>query len=324
MKPFLSIAATITIASILTGILPGCSKTQQTVMTGMAETAEIDIAAKIAGRLNMLYVNEGDVVKEGDTVARFESLELDAKVGQARAALAAARAKLSMAQNGLRPQEKDAAERMFLQAKAQADLMEKTWTRMQKLSRDSVVSAQEFDQIEAQYLAAKEAMEGAKLKVSMAKEGTRIEDRSAAVALVAQAEQAYQEALAWRNEQILTSPISGEVAKKIAHKGEIVSAGAPILTLVDPSDIWVIVSVKETDMNQFRMGAEFKGKIPALGDTVAPFVVTFIAPMGEFASWRPTNQKGGFDIKTFEIHARPQSRILGLRAGMTVNFEMNN
>ena len=77
------------------------------LMTGMVETAEIDVAAKVPGRIAQLRVDEGQTVRQGDTIAILESRQFDAKVGQALGGLSAARAKLAMAQNGLRPQEKD-------------------------------------------------------------------------------------------------------------------------------------------------------------------------------------------------------------------------
>jgi|WetSurMetagenome_2_1015567.scaffolds.fasta_scaffold02452_2 HlyD family secretion protein len=292
-------------------------------LTGMAETAEIDVAGKVAGRIEEMRVSEGSIVGRDDTLACMGSRELDAKVGQARAALAAAKAKLTLANNGLRPQEKDAANRLYLQAKAQADLMEKTWSRVSKLAGDSVVSGQERDQVEAQYQAALEAREAAAAGLSLANEGTRAEDKSAAFALVAQAAQAMSEAQAWRDELVITSPISGEVVRRVAHKGEVVAAGAPILTLIDTADTWVVLMVKETDMKPLRMGAEFPAVVPALGDTSVNLTVAYVAPMGDFATWRPTSQKGGFDVKTFEIHLRPKTPVPGLRAGMSVHVKVD-
>jgi HlyD family secretion protein len=294
----------------------------QMIQTGMVETAEIDISSKIPGRISRLFVDEGAIVHKGDTLAIIESRELDAKVGQAQAALKAAKAKLAMARNGSRPQEKDAAEKLYQQAKAQADLMEKTWNRVQKLAGDSVISSQERDQVEAQFLAAKDAMAAAEAKLSMAREGSRFEDRDAAAALVAQAEQACTEAGAWQDEKIIICPIDGEISKRIMRRGEIVGAGAPIVSIVDNNDAWVVVAVKENDLSRFRMDAAFTAHVPALGDTAIEIVVRYLAPMGEFATWRATNQKGGFDLKTFEVHLKPRGRVEGLRAGMSINIAL--
>jgi HlyD family secretion protein len=308
------------IAITLFVVLKDRSAPAPVIMTAMAETAEIDVAAKIPGRIAQVRFGEGAFVKKGDTLAILESRELDAKVGQAQAALRAAKARLTMANTGLRPQEKEGAEKLYLQAKAQADLMEKTWTRVKKLSDDSIVSRQERDQVEAQFVATREAMSAAEAKLSLAREGSRIEDREAAAALVAQAQAACAEVEAWSSERTVTAPVNGEVAKQIMREGEIVGAGAPILTIIDIKDVWIVLTVKETELSPFRMGSPFNARIPALGDTLCPFRVSYLAPMGDFATWRPTSQKGGFDQKTFEVHLRPAQPIDGLRAGMSVNI----
>ena len=114
-----------------------------------------------------------------------------------------------------------------------------------------------------------------------------------------------------------------EIAIHSLLVGEIVAAGAPIVTIVDPYDQWLIVQVRETDMNHFRKGMTVTGNIPALGDTAVPFSVVVIAPMGDFATWRPTHQKGEFDVRTFEVRLRPDRPLADLRAGMSVNITLS-
>lgn len=294
---------------------------QPVLLSGTVETAHIDVASKIPGRIDSLFVREGDMVSKGSVLVKLQSKEMLAKVEQARGTMEAARAKLTMAINGLRPQEKDAVQKMYSQSKAQYDLLEKTWTRIRKLYEDSVISLQERDQIEAQFTGAKEQMDAAKSKWDMAKEGTRVEDREAAQSLYYQAQNGYIEAMAYADELIQKSPINGEVEKTVAHSGEIVAAGYPIITLIDTSDKWIVVQVKETAMTKFKMGNHFKGTVPALGKTL-DFKVCYISPMADFATWRPTNQKGEFDVRTFEIHLRPVGDQADLRPGMTVNFTL--
>lgn len=304
----------------VTFILSFEKKSQPQILSGIVETRHIDVASKIPGRLDSLFVQEGDTVKKGDILAIMESKEMKAKVEQARGAMKAANAKYDMAKNGARPQELSAAEKAYLQAKAQLDLYEKTYKRVQNLHTDSVVSSQEFDQVHAQYTAARELTEAAKAKYEMIKEGARAEDRIAAQSLLYQAENAYQEALAYAEELSIKSPINGEVEKIISDPGEIIGAGYPVLTLFDPNDQWVILQVKENQMSKFTKGAKFRGTVPALNNDTLTFAVTYISPMADFALWRPTNQRGEFDIRTFEIHLRTDNKNSGLRAGMTVNF----
>ena len=288
-------------------------------VTGVTETTSIDVASKIAGRVETLLVQEGDTVKKGQVVATLISREMDAKVEQARAMMDAAGARRQMAINGTRPQEKEAAYKLYLQAKSQYDLLGKTWERISRLYEQNVVSMQERDQVYAQYTAAQSSMEAAKARYDLALEGARPEDVRAADSAFRQAANAYKEAMVYHDELKLTSPIDGEVMKRIVKAGEIAAAGYPVLTLVDLSDVWVVLQLREDRLPTVSMGKILKGKIPALGNKSFDFRVTYIAPMADFATWRPTNQKGDFDLKTFEIHLRPATNIAGLRGGMSVN-----
>ena len=81
-----------------------------------------------------------------------------------------------------------------------------------------------------------------------------------------------------------------------------------------------MVQLREQYLEHVRMGAVFKGIVPALGNREVEFKVTYIAPLGDFATWRATNNSGSFDLKTFEIHGVPVEPTEGLRPGMSVIF----
>jgi HlyD family secretion protein len=108
------------------------------------------------------------------------------------------------------------------------------------------------------------------------------------------------------------------VSKKIVDAGEMVAAGYPVFTILNPNDTWVVLQVKEDQMKAITMGAKFKGIVRALAEEEHEFEVYYIAPMADFATWKPTNQKGDFDVKTFEVHLRSMTPIQNLRPGMTV------
>lgn len=292
------------------------------VITGLVEITDVDVASKIPGRIDSIFVNEGDFVKKGQILAKLQSKEIDAKVEQSKGQLEAAKFKYQMALNGARPEEKDAVKKLYLQAKHQFDLAEKTWNRMYKMYQDSVISSQEKDVYEFQYKAAMEQMLAAKSKYDMILKGTRYEEIEMAKGLLYQAENGLKEAMAYQDEIYIKSPIDGELQKKVVDSGEVLSAGYPVFTILDLNDVWVTIQLKETDMNSIKIGNHYKGRITALGNKEYTFEVTYISPMGDFANWRPTNQKGDFDVKTFEIRLRAKEKIDGLRPGMTVNIEL--
>ena len=164
-------------------------------------------------------------------------------------------------------------------------------------------------------------MDAAKSKYELVLKGARNEEIMMAEANFRQAESAFREVLAYDDELTIFSPGDGEINKKVIDAGEIVSAGYPIFTVLDLYDTWIVLQIREDKMSRFQKDSVFKGVVPALDNKEFEFAVTYIAPMGEFATWKPTNQKGEFDLKTFEIRLRPKNKINGLRPGMTVNIK---
>ena len=312
--------ASLPLAAILIGagiLIARSFASEGTVLTGIVEIREVDVASKIPGRIASLYIKEGEPVRQGQLLAVLTSREIDAKVGQAGGALKAAQARLQMAHNGARPEERDAVETLYRQAQHQFSLAEKTWNRVRSIYRDSIISTQEYDQAEFQYRAAKEQMEAARAKYQMVLNGTRIEELHGAQALEEQARNALNEALAYQGETRIVSPADGQMCKRIAEPGEIVSAGYPVMTVLDTADVWVTLQVREDLMPSIRMGRTISVIIPAVGETAVPFRVSYIAAMADFATWKATNQKGDFDLRTFEVRLRTEHPVPGLRPGMT-------
>jgi HlyD family secretion protein len=317
-KIILGVPALIVIVSVIVLVVKASSP-DETIITGMAEATEIDVASKIPGRVDTVLVKEGDVVTRGQLLAVLESKEINAKVEQARGAMDAAHARLSMALRGARPEEKEAVKKLYQQAQAQFELAQKTWTRVERVYRDSLISTQERDQVEFQFKAARDQMDAAKAKLDMVMNGARSEEIDGAKSLFHQAENAYAEAMAYNGETRITSKINGEVTKRIVDAGEMAAGGYPIFTLLDPTDMWVTIQVREDQLGAIKKGMTLKARIPALNNAAYDFDVETLAAMGDYATWRPTKQKGEFDLKTFEVRLRAKSPVAGLRPGMSVN-----
>ena len=316
-KIILSVPLIIIIISVYV-LVSKASSEKETTITGIVECTNVDVASKIPGRIDSILVEEGQTVRKGEVLAYLESKEMDAKVAQAQSLVEAAKSKYDMARNGARPEEKEAVQKLYYQAKHQYELADKTYKRFMNMYRDSLVSAQEKDQVEFQYKAAKEQMDAAKAKYDLVLKGARSEEIAGAEALYNQAQNGLREAIAYQQELTVKAPMTGELSKKIVDPGEVIASGYPIFTVLNLSDSWVTLQLREDNMSRVKLGSTFKGIIPALGNKKADFQVSFIAPMGDFANWKPTNQKGDFDLKTFEIKLKPKNPIDGLRPGMTV------
>lgn len=286
-------------------------------LQGEADATKVDVAAKVAGRLATIEVKEGDPVKRGDLVATLESPEIRARLDQAEAARAGAVAQRDKADSGAREEEIRAAKSQWDRARHAADLAEVSFGRLDRLARDGVVPNQRRDEAEAQWRTSRDAAEAAKAMYDLALAGARREDRASAAALVSRAEGAVDEVQAYLDETKVAAPAAGEVYRRNVEPGEIVPAGFPIVTLVDLSDLWVTFQVREDLLERLKMGATVPARFPALGNEEVALTVSFVAPQGDFATWRATSAQGGFDLKTFEVRARPARPVPGLRPGMS-------
>ena len=288
------------------------------VMQGEVVATEVSVSAKVPGRVAQVVVREGDRVMAGDPVAVLKSPEIDAKMEQAMAARSAAEAEKNKADTGARAEQIREAKNMWERARAGAELAEKSFGRVDRLHADGVVPAQRRDEAEAALKSARSLEDAARAGYEMALSGARVEDRAAAAALVRRASGAVAEVQAAADETTLRAPVAGEVARRNLEPGEIAPAGFPVVTLVDTADSWVVFQVREDRLAPFKMGAALKGKVPGIGGKEIDLKVTYVAPQGEFATWRSTKAQGGFDLRTFEVRARPASPVEGLRPGMTV------
>ena len=290
---------------------------EKTLIQGEAEAAEYRVSGKVPGRVEMYLFDEGEQVKKGDTLVIIYSPEVEAKKAQALAAREMAEAVNEKAHNGAQREQIAGAYELYQKAKAGEEIYRKSYERVQRLFDKGVVSAQKRDEVEAQYKAAVATVRAAKSQYDMALAGARKEDKAAAEAQVARVDGILKEVAAAEAERYLLSPCDGEVSEKFPKVGELVGQGSPVMSIVDLTDVWFTFAVREDMLSNFSMGSTVMVKIPALGDDKYPVVVTHLKAMGTYATWRSTQQNGGYDVRTFDVKCRPIADIPGLRPGMT-------
>ena len=288
---------------------------------GQIEAQQYNISSKIAGRVNQILVRKGDEVQKGQLIFTLLSPEIDAKLSQAVAGKDAAEALAEGVNIGARKQQIEAAREKWQQAKAAADLMEKTFQRIDTLFREGVVAEQKRDETSTQLESAKHAASAAYQMFQLAEEGARNEEKKAAAGKVAMAAGAVAEVEVYAAETRTLSWHDGEVTQILLQSGELAPQGFPVVTIMDMHDAWAVFHVREDRLNEFRKGREFTVLIPALDNSRQQFQVSHVAVMGDFATWRATNGDTGFDMRSFEIEARPVQPIEGLRAGMSILVE---
>ncbi len=290
---------------------------QPEMITGEVCADEYRVANKVPGRLSQLFVEEGQHVRAGDTLAYISSPEVDAKMQQARAARAAADAQSTKAQNGARQQQIASAYEMWQKAEVGVDIAKKSFDRVQTLYDKKVISAQKRDEAEAQYRAAVATSNAAKLQYDMAREGAQSEDKAAASALVRQAEGAVSEVESYVRDRYLLAPCDGEVAEIYAKRSDLIGTGSPVMSILDMSSLWITVSVREDLLGDLRVGNTVDVRIPALGEKTYRCKVTYLKAMATYAVWRATKINGQYDVKSFDVKLVPVEPIPDVRPGMT-------
>ncbi|MBN9475618.1 MAG: hypothetical protein ABS43_23315 [Bordetella sp. SCN 67-23] len=285
---------------------------------GYMEAQETDIAAKISARVAEVAVKEGDRVERGSLLVRLDSPEVAAKMAQVQGALAAARAVQAKADRGARPQEITMAQLNWQRAQAAADLAEVSFRRVDNLAREGLVAEQKRDEARANYHASRDAALAARAQYQLALDGARPEDKEAAAGQAQQVAGALAEVEAAEAEVNLKSPVAGEITKVYAKVGELSPQGVAVATVVDLTDQWVAINVREDRLSRFAVGSSFEAELPALDRRRANFKVYYVAVLPDFATWRTTRASQGFDVRTFEVRARPEAPIDGARPGMSV------
>jgi HlyD family secretion protein len=287
-------------------------------MQGLVEARSFSVVSKLTARIESLAAREGDSVKAGAVLARLDSPEVRARVQQAEAAQAVADANRNLVQLGARAEDVRAVRANFDKAEAAAQLAQTTAQRINALYRDGLVSQQRNDEATNNARAALETARAARAQLDVALTGARPEEKQAAQARARQAAGGVAEVGAAADEALVRAPVAGEVETVVLHVGELAPAGVPIMTLVDLSDIWAVFNVREDEFSGIAMGTELAGRVPALDNRSVKLKIDFISPRGDYATWRATRQSSGYDIRTFEVRARPVAPVEGLRPGMSV------
>lgn len=297
----------------------GCGR-NSTFKLGYVETEEVDVAAKIPGRVLEIKVQEGDRVRKGDVLMVLQSDDIKARVEQARAGLEAAEAQLRMARNGARVEERRMVERQYDIAIANMQIMQQTHERILKVFNEGGISVQEKDTSEFRLRVAKEQFEQAKAQLDMVRNGVRREQIDALEAQVKAMREKVNEAVSYLDETMLRAPLDGEVKAVNSRLGEVVTPGFAVVTMLEPRN-YVIFNLKEDEFRGLKIGDTLAAEIPALNSNVK-LQVYYIAGMADFAKYESTAEKGSWDVKSFEVRCRIQPETGGTRPGMSVKIHL--
>ena len=291
------------------------------IMEGQAEATSVRVSGKLPGRVAEFYVQEGDMVKAGDTLVHIHSSIVEAKLQQARGMETAAQAMDRKVDAGTRVQIIQSAYELWQQAKAAEGITKKTYDRLENLYKEGVMSEQKRDEAKAAYDAAVAASKAAQSQYEMAKQGAQKEDKQSAEAMVNVAQAGVSEVEALLEDQYLTAPCDGQIDVIFPNEGELVALGAPIMNVLKIDDKWVTFNVREEYLDDMTMGKEITVIIPALKSKEVKAKIYYVRDLGSYATWNATKTPGDWVSKTFEVKARPVEDLPEMRPGMTVIYK---
>lgn len=317
-KRILLMVAVFTLAIVAIGLIGTLAfKSEPEVIQGYVEVSEYRVSSKVPGRVLELRVKEGDYVKVGDTLAILDAPDVKAKLAQAQSAENAASAMDQMANNGARREQINGAFALLQQAKAGLEIAQKSYNRVQRLYDEGVMSAQKRDEAFANYKALEAQVKAAKSQYDMAVNGARREEKLAAAAQVNRAKGAVQEVNSYINETMQIAQKEGEVSDVFPKVGELIGTGSPIMNISILDDMWGTFNVREDQLNGMQVGSTITAFVPAFNKDIE-MKVYYIKDQGSYATWKATKANGQYDLKTFEVKARPIKPFEGLRPGMSL------
>jgi HlyD family secretion protein len=253
---------------------------------GRIEATEIDIAAKLPGRIIDELVDEGDFVTAGQVVAHMQIDTLEAQRREAVAKRETANSAVDAAQATIaqKESEKAAAEAKALQRDAEFDLATKNYARAQRMVATNALSREDYDSEQSKFYSAKAAVASAKADVAAADAAiaTAKAVKISAESTVASAQATIERVQADIDDSTLKAPKSGRVQYRVSQPGEVLPTGGKVMNMIDLNDVYMTFFLPTDWAGKVRLGAEVRILLDAAPQFVIPAKATFVADVAQF------------------------------------------
>ena len=286
------------------------------IVQGEVEATRVDLSPRVSGRVKTLRADIGDRVRAGDVVIELDSPQLEASLAVAEASLAVAMADRDRVYS-TRQEVIDAQKAGLGKAEADVELARRVYERQQQLLHSGNTTQQRMDEATNGLEAAQKALQTAQANLTLARQGTSDQEKSLAIAKSKQAQATVDQIKTDLAELMIHAPITGQVTTRTAELGELFNPGETLISIVEIDDAWLTFNLREDLLTGLKVGDQFEVQIPALANRFIPVRVTMINARGDYANWRATKATGDFDLRTFEVRAKPVVPVDGLRPGMS-------
>lgn len=273
---------------------------------GRIEATEVDVAAKTAGRVAEILVNEGDFVKAGDVIARMDTRSIEAQLAQAKAQVANARSarQTALAQVAQRKADAAMAEAVLTQRHTELEVAKRTSARSKALLADRATSAQQADEdaARASNAAANVAVAQAQITASKAAIGATLAQVEQTEAGIDAANAVVARLQTELEDGVLKAPRAGRVQYRVVQPGEVVGGGGKVVSLVDIGDVYMTFFLPEMAAGRVALGSEVRIVLDAARQFVIPAEVSYVASVAQFTP------------KTVETQSERQKMVFRVKA----------
>lgn len=291
---------------------------------GRIEATEIDVAAKLGGRVQDILVSEGDFVTAGQTLARMQVQTLEAQRDEARARQQQSIAGVASAQAQVAVRESDlqAALALVTQRETELDAAQRRLARSETLAREGASSGQELDDDRARVRSMQAAVVAAKAQVAAAQAAitAALTQVAGARSTVAAAEATIARIKADIDDSALTAPRDGRVQYRVAQPGEVLGAGGKVLNLVDLGEVYMTFFVPEATVGKLALGSEVRVVLDAAPRYTIPARLSFVSSTAQFTpktvETASERQKLMFRVKAQFDRALLQKHLTHVKTGL--------
>ena len=252
-----TVLKSLALVSVIT--LSGCKEAKpERAIVGKTKKEVVSFSPKLTGRILKVYVEEGQTVKIGDTLALLDVPEVSAKIAQAQGATSAARAQVQMAKNGASPDQLRQLKAKQKGLQEQFNYAQKSFSRAKNMYRDSLLSPQNYDEYFAKYQGAKAQLDAVNAELHDVQLGTRYEKIEMAQGQANQAMGALQEANVANSERYVIATNAMEIETIALNKGELATAGYPLFTGYIPETAYFRFTIPESKIAKYQKGMSVK------------------------------------------------------------------
>ena len=292
-------------SSIVLFSISSCTENEKTTLNrGKVKFETVSISSKLGGRVAKIYVEEGQQIQKGDTLAFIDIPEVVAKMMQAEGAIMSAQGQLEMAFNGATNEQLIQIDQKLNSAIAQLNFAQESFNRLEGMYQDSLVSQQQFDEVKMKLVMAQAQVDAIKAKKQEVTKGTRSEQINQAKGQLDRALGAKEEVFVASNEKYLIAPANMSIETISLEEGELLSPGYSLFNGYKMNSVFFRFTIPESKVYDFKVNQELTVMNPYTKEEYSA-KITAIKQLAHYADITSTSPLYELDEAIYELKVIP-------------------